>query len=98
MPEKRVREPKSGGIGLLDILLPQLMIPLKGVHWVASKLHETAEKELTDKSKIQQQLLELQMRYELEEIDDKEYERQEKELLDRLEVIRKYEEEKEGRS
>ncbi|MDA2936903.1 gas vesicle protein GvpG [Acidobacteria bacterium AH-259-A15] len=97
MVEKRVKEQKSGGIGLLDILLPQLMIPLKGTYWIASKLHETAEKDLTDKSRIQHQLLELQMRYELEEIDDEEYERQETKLLDQLEAIRKYEEQKEGR-
>lgn len=97
MTEKRIKEQKSGGFGFLDILLPQLMIPLKGVHWIAAKLHETAERELTDKSKIQQQLLELQMRYELEEIDDQEYERQEKDLLDQLEAIRQYAEKKEQR-
>jgi len=96
MAEKQVKEQKGGGVGLLDLLLPQLMIPLKGIHWIASKLHETAEKELTDKSRIQRQLLKLQMRYELEEIEDAEYDRQEKELLSQLEAIRRYEERKEG--
>ena len=94
--KKYIREkPKSGGFGLADILFPQFFIPVKGIHWIASKLHETAEKDLTDVGVIQQQLLELQMRYELEEISEEEYDRQEKVLLDRLEAIRKYEKEKE---
>ncbi len=98
MSEKKIQEQQSGGFSLLDILLPQLMIPVRGVHWISSKLYETAEKELTDKGKIQQQLLELQMRYELDELDDEEYDRREKTLLDQLEAIRKYEQEKEKRS
>lgn len=97
MSKKRTQEQGGGGggFGLLDILLPQLMIPLRGVHWISSKLYETAEKELTDKGKIQQQLLELQIRYELDEINDEVYEREETKLLERLEAIRKYKEGKE---
>ncbi|MDA2929852.1 gas vesicle protein GvpG [Acidobacteria bacterium AH-259-O06] len=94
--KKYIKEkPKSGGFGLADLLFPQFFIPVKGINWISSKLYEMAEKDVTDVSVIQQQLLELQMRYELEEISDEEYDRQEKLLLDRLEAIRKYEREKE---
>ncbi len=91
MRGRAVKEQKSPGFSLLDILLPQLTIPVRSINWIAGKLHESAVKELTDKSKIHRQLLELQMRYELEELGEEEYDRQEKDLLDRLEEIRQYE-------
>lgn len=97
--KKYIKEkPREGGFGLVDLLLPQFFIPVKGIDWIARKLYETAEKDITDVGVIQSQLLELQMRYELEEISEEEYDRQEKLLLDRLEAIRKYEKEKEERS
>ena len=78
--------------GLLDILFPPLL-PIKGVIFISQKLRRTAKEELTDKASIQEDLLELQMRYEIGEIDDQEYEQREAQLVDRLEAIRKLEEE-----
>ena len=46
-----------------------------------------------DDSRIHEDLLELQMRYELGEISDEEYEKQETRLMEKLEEIRKYKEE-----
>jgi len=48
---------------------------------------------LTDESKIHEGLLQLQMRYEMEEISQEEYEKQEGRLMEQLEVIRKMKEE-----
>ena len=48
---------------------------------------------MTDDSKIYEDLLELQMRNELGEISDEEYDRQETRLMEQLEEIRKYKEE-----
>lgn len=76
------------GFLLDDILLS----PIKGLTWVAGKLKEMAEAEMTDKSKVQEELLELQMRLELGEITDEEYRSGEAELMKRLEEIRRYEE------
>ena len=75
-----------------DILLG----PIKLVKWIGEKLHESAEQEVTDESVIQEQLLELQMRYELDEITEEEYMRGEDRLMARLEAIREYKEEKEA--
>ena len=75
-----------------DILLG----PVKLLKWVGEKLHESAEQEVTDESVIQEQLLELQMRYELDEITEEEYMRGEDRLMARLEAIREYKEEKEA--
>jgi len=70
--------------------------PISLVRWVGEKLHETAEGEITDESKVQEELLELQMCLELEQITEQQYDEKEKGLMDRLEAIRKYKEAKEG--
>ena len=70
--------------------------PVKLVKRVGEKLHESADHEVTDESVIQEQLLELQMRYELDEITEEEYRQGEDRLMAKLEAIRKYKEEKEA--
>ena len=72
-----------------DILLAPIKFPV----WIAKKLSEYAEKEMADDSKIHEDLLELQMRYEMGEISDEEYDKQEAMLMEKLEEIRKYKEE-----
>ena len=59
------------------------------VHWIAKKLVERAEEEEMDEGKLQGDLLELQMRYELGEINDDEYAEQETAILDKLSAIRR---------
>jgi len=81
--------------GLIDILFP-LFLPLKGVAWIGQKLQQAAETEFTDKSKVQEELLELQMRFEMGEISEQEYEKKEARILGKLEAIRKYVEAKKG--
>ena len=71
-----------------DILLG----PCKLVHWIGKKLYENAEEELTDESVIRQKLLEVQMRFELDEISEEEYREQEDDLMARMEAIRQYKE------
>jgi len=66
-----------------------LLAPLKGVIWVAEKVKEIAEQELYDEGRIKEKLMELQLKLELEEINEEEYKNQEKELLARLDAIRK---------
>ena len=79
-------------LGLIDILFP-FFIPVKGMVWIGSKLKKTAEEEATDEGRIQEQLLNLQMRFEMDEISEKEYDRKETQLMEKLEAIRKYKEE-----
>ncbi len=81
-----------GGFGLTDLLFP-FLLPIKGIVWIGNKLKDTAEAELTDESKVQEELLELQMRFETDEITEEEYERKEVKLMEKLEAIRKYKEE-----
>ncbi len=72
----------------LDLLtLPVLGAP-RMVHWMAKKVTEEAERELLDEDRVRAQLLELQTRYDLGEITEEEYERQEKVIVERLNAIR----------
>lgn len=77
---------------LIDDLL---LLPIKGFIGIFKKIHEMAEREMTDEAYIHQKLLELQLLYEMDEISEEEYNRQEAELRARLNAIRKAEEEAE---
>jgi len=70
-----------------------LLSPLKFTVWIAAKLRDSAYQEMTDESRVHEELLALQMRYEMEEIDDETYEKEETKLMDRLEAIREMKEE-----
>ena len=74
---------------LLDSIL---LAPLKGVIWMGEKLGDMAQKELSDKGRIKEELMALQLRFELDEINEEEYDKRETELLDRLDAITKTEE------
>lgn len=71
-----------------DVLLAPVTIPA----WICKKIHEIGETEMTDTGALHEELLELQMRFELEEITEEEYQEREAEILRRLEEIRQYKE------
>ena len=87
------QQQKQGGDFLTDILTFPILGAPRMVHWVAKKIAETVEQDEMDEGKLQGELLELQMRYELGEIDDDEYAEQETAILDRLSAIRRAKEE-----
>jgi hypothetical protein len=64
-----------------------LLAPVKGVVWLGEKLKEIAERELSDDGRIKEELMALQLKFELDEITEHEYNEKEKELLDRLDAI-----------
>jgi len=92
-PQKARQEDQGWGFGLLDVVFP-FFLPVKGVVWIGRKFKETADAEITDKSKVRGDLLDLQMRFEMGEVSEEEYAKQEATLLERLEAIRKYEEDR----
>ncbi len=65
-----------------------LLAPLKGVVFLAEKINEIIEKEMSDEGTIKERLMALQLKFELDEIDEEEYDRREDELLKLLEVAR----------
>ncbi len=70
-----------------------LLAPLKGLIWIGEKINEVSEKEFSDEGLIKEKLMGLQLKFELDEISEEEYEKHEKELLERLDAIRKAKEE-----
>ncbi len=73
-------------MGLLKSLVLLPLAPVRGVVWVAERIAEQAEHELSDPAVIRGELEELTFALETGEIDEGEYERAEAALLARLEV------------
>ena len=61
---------------LIDDLL---LAPVNGFKFILGQIQKMADQELNDDTVIKEQLLELQMRYELEEISDEEFREREAE-------------------
>jgi len=70
---------------LIDDLL---LSPLTGLKFILSQIEKVVDRELNDETVIKEQLLELQMRLELDEISEDEYRAHEQELFARLRAIK----------
>jgi hypothetical protein len=70
---------------LIDDLL---LAPVNGFKFILGQIQKMADQELNDDTTIKDQLLELQMRLELEEISDEEFQKREAELFARLRVLK----------
>jgi hypothetical protein len=71
---------------IIDDLL--IGLPAKGLLSIFEKIYEMAQAELTDESKIKEELLRSQTLYEIDEITEEEYQKIEAELLERLTLAR----------
>lgn len=65
-----------------------LFAPLKGIIFLAEKINEVIEKETSDEGAVKERLMALQLKFEMDEIDEEEYDKREDELLKSLERIR----------
>ncbi|HEX8852881.1 MAG TPA: gas vesicle protein GvpG [Pyrinomonadaceae bacterium] len=65
-----------------------LLAPVNGFKFILRQIQQIADRELNDDTVIKEQLLELQMRLELEEISEEDYAAAEAELFGRLRVIK----------
>ncbi len=66
-----------------------LLAPVKGVVYIAKKIHELAEEDLADTGeKLKRELLDLQMLFETDQISEEEYQKKEKNILERLEALK----------
>lgn len=80
-------------------LLDDLIIsPIKGLLWLGEKVKELADAENDDdEGKIREKLMAAQLRFELDEITEEEYTKEEKKLLAQLEEIQKAKDEEENK-
>jgi len=65
-----------------------LFAPLKGVLFIGGKINELIENEMSDEGAVKERLMALQLKFEMDEIDEEEYDKREDELLRLLENIR----------
>ncbi len=75
---------------LTKILAFPLTGPIDGTMWLAEKLLEQVEAEIYDEGKVKAEMMELETRLDLGEIDEAAYLEAEDELLQRLREIREY--------
>ncbi|MCL5037581.1 MAG: gas vesicle protein GvpG [Chloroflexi bacterium] len=69
-----------------------LLAPGNLVVWIGEKVKEAAEAELYDESKLKKELYELQAELEMDEMTEEDYLKEEKEIMERLNYIRKMKE------
>ena len=80
-------------MGLLTTLLFfPVAGPVAGIRWSLSKVQSVVEEELTDDTPVKQDLMELQMKFELGDITDAEYAEQEVVIMARLREVREWRE------
>jgi hypothetical protein len=80
-------------MGLLtNLLFFPVTGPVAGIRWTLGKVQRVVEDELADDTPVKQDLMELQMRLELGEIDDAEYVRREAVIMQRLREVRAWRE------
>ncbi|MFH1141628.1 MAG: gas vesicle protein GvpG [Chloroflexota bacterium] len=72
---------------ILTLLGLPALGPVQLVHWLAGALSDQALREYLDEGRVRGDLMELQERYEAGEFGEEEYDRRERVLLERLEVI-----------
>src|SRR5438045_8870243 len=65
-----------------------LLAPVNGFKFILTQIQKMADQELNDDTVIKEQLLELQMRLELDEISEAEYSEREAELFARLRALK----------
>ncbi len=65
-----------------------LLAPLKGLLFLGEKINEVIEKETSDEGSVKERLMALQLKFEMDEIDEEEYDIRENELLNLLSNIR----------
>ena len=73
-------------MGLFTALATLPLAPVRGVAWVAEQVAEEADRQLYDEGSIRREMLQLELDYDDGKIDQRERERQEEQLLERLAV------------
>ncbi|MEU1402860.1 gas vesicle protein GvpG [Streptomyces sp. NPDC005728] len=83
-------------MGLLTQIVTFPLAPVRGVVWVVDRVLEAAEDEYYDPAPVHRELAELERRLLAGDIDEETFDRQEDELLDRLEEIRAFRADRQG--
>ena len=69
-----------------------LLFPLKGLIGVFEKIHQMAKTETSDEKYALEKLMELQLRFEMDEIGEEDFKKEETKLQAKLNVLRESDE------
>ncbi|MEQ8548945.1 MAG: gas vesicle protein GvpG [Cyclobacteriaceae bacterium] len=61
-----------------------LLSPIKGLYSIFKIIHDQAEEELYDPVKLKEDLMHLQLQFEMDQISEEEYDAMEADILERL--------------
>ncbi|MEU4130502.1 gas vesicle protein GvpG [Streptomyces wuyuanensis] len=81
-------------MGLITQIVTLPLAPVRGVVWVMDRVLEAAENEYYDPEPVQRELAELEALLLSGEIDEETFDRREDELLEQLEEIRAFRDER----
>lgn len=73
---------------LWNILGAPVVGPLKLTKWIGEKIGEVADQQLGGEDQLKGELIELQMKLEMEEITPEAYSKREKEILERIKALK----------
>jgi hypothetical protein len=73
---------------LFKLLTLPVMGPIEGVVWIAGKIAEQADREMFNEEAVRGQLMELELRLDMGEISEEEFDQVETILLEQLRLIR----------
>jgi hypothetical protein len=65
-----------------------LLLPCRGLLGIFEKIHDMAKREVSDERYTLEKLMELHLRYEMDEISEEEYNKEETKLQAKLNAIR----------
>lgn len=69
-----------------------LFLPCRGLLGIFEKIHDMAKKEVSDERYALEKLMELQLRYEMDEISEEEFKKEEIKLQAKLNALREADE------
>jgi len=69
-----------------------LLFPLKGLMGIFEKIHQMAKIEVSDEKYDLEKLMELQLRYEMDEISEEDFKKEEAKLQAKLNALREADE------
>ena len=72
----------------MNILGAPMVGPLKLTKWIGEKIGEVADQQLGGEDQLKGELIELQMKLEMEEIAPEAYSKREKEILERIKTLK----------
>jgi len=84
---------------VLKTVLKVVSLPVTGPYqsakWMFEKIQEEVEGEQTDEERVKSRLMELQLRFEIGELEEEEYLEQEKLIMEDLSAIREFKKDEE---